>query len=192
VAIDPKHLPEAPKVLQQVVLDLMAQLDREFTERNKIDSPLRELLDAKRNRKSEQLSPDQLALSAAAWQARASGGRSLPKRAVPATMTAIPPPAASVIPLPRKSRAGSRFRGISSASASCTTSRKKRNTASCKQDLRLIGEETCERYEYVPAQVTVIEDVCKQYVFALARCKRPPSRRSRSRRARREPVCWYR
>src|SRR5438876_6430564 len=53
-----------------MVLDLMAQLDREFTERSKIESLLRELLDAKRNRKSEQLSADQLALFAAAWQAR--------------------------------------------------------------------------------------------------------------------------
>src|SRR5205809_6963782 len=53
-----------------MVLDLMSQLDREFTERSKIESLLRELLDAKRNRKSEQLSTDQLALFAAAWEAR--------------------------------------------------------------------------------------------------------------------------
>jgi len=73
VALDSKHLPEDPKVLQQMVLDLMAQLDREFIERNKIEALLRELLDAKRNRKSEQLSSDQLALFAVAWQAAASG-----------------------------------------------------------------------------------------------------------------------
>jgi hypothetical protein len=70
VAIDPKHLPEDAKILQQMVLDLMAQLDREFIERSKIEALLRELLDAKRDRKSEQLSADQLALFAAAWQAR--------------------------------------------------------------------------------------------------------------------------
>jgi hypothetical protein len=70
VAIDPKHLPADPKILQQMVLDLMAQLDREFSERHKMESLLRELLDAKRNRKSEQLSADQLALFAAAWHAR--------------------------------------------------------------------------------------------------------------------------
>ena len=70
MAIDPKHLPDDPRVLQQMVLDLMAQLDREFSERNKIETLLRELLDAKRNRSSEQLSTDQLALFAAAWQAR--------------------------------------------------------------------------------------------------------------------------
>jgi hypothetical protein len=55
MAIDPKHLPEDPKILQQMVLDLMGQLDREFTERHKIESLLRELLDAKRGRKSERL-----------------------------------------------------------------------------------------------------------------------------------------
>src|SRR5213083_1067730 len=54
-----------------MVLDLMAQLDREFSERSKIEALLRELLDAKRNRRSEQLSTDQLALFAAAWQAEA-------------------------------------------------------------------------------------------------------------------------
>jgi len=53
-----------------MVLDLIAQLDRECNERDKIESLLRELLDAKRNRKSEQLSADQLVLFAAAWQAR--------------------------------------------------------------------------------------------------------------------------
>src|SRR6185436_10887837 len=53
-----------------MILDLMAQLDREFSERNKIETMLRELLDARRNRKSEQLSADQLALFAIAWQAR--------------------------------------------------------------------------------------------------------------------------
>src|ERR1700756_3299279 len=53
-----------------MVLDLVAQLDREFTERSKIEALLRELLDARRNRKSEQLSVDQLALFATAWQAR--------------------------------------------------------------------------------------------------------------------------
>jgi DNA primase len=80
VAIDPKHLPEDPKMLQQMVLDLMAQLDREFTERNKIESLLRELLDAKRNRKSEQLSADQLALFAELLQARQAPAESPAKR----------------------------------------------------------------------------------------------------------------
>ena len=53
-----------------MVLDLMTQLDHEHTERSKVETLLRELLEAKRNRKSEQLSADQLALFAALWEAR--------------------------------------------------------------------------------------------------------------------------
>jgi len=70
-----------------MVLDLIAQLDRECTERNKIEVLLRELLDARRNRKSEQLSSDQLALFAAAWQARQVEAER-PSRMAP--MTTIP------------------------------------------------------------------------------------------------------
>ncbi|MBZ5626780.1 MAG: hypothetical protein LAQ69_50100, partial [Acidobacteriia bacterium] len=69
MAIDLEHLPEDPKVLQKMVLDLTAQLDRESAERHKIETILRELLEARRNRKSEQLSADQLALFAAVWEA---------------------------------------------------------------------------------------------------------------------------
>ena len=47
MAIDPQHLPEDPQILQRMVLDLMAQLDRESAERIKIQNLLRELLDAK-------------------------------------------------------------------------------------------------------------------------------------------------
>src|SRR3977135_4499022 len=62
-----------------MVLDLIAQLDRQFTERNKIEALLRELLDARRNRKSEQLSADQLALFAAAWEARQAAEAAPPR-----------------------------------------------------------------------------------------------------------------
>ena len=38
-----------------------------------------------------------------------------------------------------------------------------KHCSACRQDLRPIGEESSERYEYIPAQLTVIEDVCKKY-----------------------------
>ena len=41
-----------------------------------------------------------------------------------------------------------------------------KHCAACRQDLRPIGEESSERYEYIPAQLTVIEDVCKKYACA--------------------------
>jgi transposase len=147
-----------------MVLDLMAQLDREFTERNKIEALLRELLDAKRNRKSEQLSADQLALFAAAWQARqaeadapavpdhsddddvAGAGGSAPQKRTGGRQ-----------PLPRHLKRERIEHDLEDSEKHC---------AACQQDLRPIGEESSERYEYIPAQLTVIEDVCKKYACA--------------------------
>src|SRR5262249_56818369 len=55
--VDPKTLPRDPDTLQKMLVDVTAQLDR--TERL-----LRQLLEAKTGRKSEQLSREQLALFA--------------------------------------------------------------------------------------------------------------------------------
>src|SRR4051794_17964522 len=143
-----------------MVLDLMAQLDREFTERNKIEALLRELLDARRNRKSEQLSADQLALFEAVWQARqaeteaaappddsedetAGGGESAATKR-----------AGGRQPLPRHLKRERIVHDLEDSEKHCTA---------CQQELRPIGEECSERYEYIPAQLTVIEDVCKKY-----------------------------
>jgi len=104
------------------------QLDREFTERNKIEILLRELLDARRGRKSEQLSVDQLALFAATWQARqleaeapdAPSGSDDDDAGVPGGGDAA---------RGKEVATDSLWRGISSVSASCTIWRKKRSTA---------------------------------------------------------------
>ena len=142
----------------------MAQLDREFTERNKIEALLRELLDARRNRKSEQLSADQLALFAAAWQAR----QAEPTRpndsddddphANPGTGESAP-----------KKRTGGRQslpRHLKRERIVHDLAEKEKHCSACQQDLRPIGEESSERYEYIPAQLTVIEDICKKYACA--------------------------
>ena len=70
--IDPKSLPRDAETLQKIVVDLAAQLDRSLAEQNKYQSLLRELLEAQRNRKSERLSKEQLALFEAAWQSRSA------------------------------------------------------------------------------------------------------------------------
>jgi transposase len=166
VAIDPKHLPVDPKVLQQMVLDLMAQLDRESTERNKIESLLRELLDAQRNRKSEQLSVDQLALFAAAWQARqAEAGPSKPPGGSDDDDAATPGAGNST---PNKKTGGRQplARHLKRERIVHDLAEEEKHCAACQQALRPIGEESSERYEYIPAQLTVIEDVCKKYACA--------------------------
>ena len=167
MAFDPKHLPEDPKILQQIVLDLMAQLDRESTERNKIEALLRELLDSKRNRQSEQLSVDQLALFAVAWEARQAAAAAPPKTDSPDDQdpgaqagggeTTPPQKNGGRQPLAKHLKRERIVHDLADTDKHC---------AACQQDLRLIGEESSERYAFIPAQLTVIEDVCKKYACA--------------------------
>lgn len=145
-----------------MVLDLMAQLDRESAERTKIETLLRELLDAKRGRKSEQLSADQLALFAELLQARqaqaespAKGDDSDDDAAGGATGDSVP-----------KKRTGGRQalpNNLQRERIVHDLAEEEKHCATCQKDLRPIGEETSERYEYIPAQLKVVEDVCKKY-----------------------------
>jgi hypothetical protein len=60
--IDRQQLPHDPELLQQMVLDLIAQLDAEQLRRIKTERLLQQLLEARSGPRSEQLSPDQLRL----------------------------------------------------------------------------------------------------------------------------------
>jgi transposase len=149
-----------------MVLDLMAQLDREFSERNKIETLLRELLDARRNRKSEQLSTDQLALFAVAWQARqAEAEPTKPNDSDDDDPNANPGAGESA---PKKRTGGRQplARHLKRERIVHDLAEKEKHCSACQQDLRPIGEESSERYEYIPAQLTVIEDICKKYACA--------------------------
>jgi len=145
----------------------MVQLDREHAERNKIESLLRELLDAKRNRKSEQLSADQLALFAAVWEARqAEAEAEAPTKPDGSDKDDAAPGAEDSAP---KKRTGGRqplARNLQRERIVHDLADAEKHCAACQQDLRPIGEESSERYEYIPAQLTVIEDVCKKYACA--------------------------
>ena len=166
MAIDPKHLPEDPKTLQQMVLDLMAQLDHEFTERNKIEVLLRELLDARRNRQSEQLSADQLALFAAAWEARqAEAGRDATSGQNDDDQDSQPGGSGAAGDKKRRTGGGRQplAKHLKRERIVHDLADSEKHCPACQQDLRPLGEESSERYEYIPAQLTVIEDVCKKY-----------------------------
>ena len=189
MAIDPKHLPEDPQVLQRMVLDLMAQLDRESAERGKIQNLLRELLDAKRTRKSEQLSEDQLALFAAAWEERQTAAEASRTDdqdgpgAQPAAGAKAPPnKSGGRQPLARHLKRERVVHDLADSEKHC---------AACQQDLRPIGEESSERYEYIPPNCWWSR-MCARNTLATAPSGRPPSRRNPSKRARRAPVCWPR
>ena len=67
-AIDPDSLPKDIDLLQKIVVEVCERLQHESSEQNKFRSLLRELLEAQRNRKSEQLSKEQLALFETLWR----------------------------------------------------------------------------------------------------------------------------
>jgi len=164
--MDPQQLPEDPKILQRMVLDLMGQLDRECTERHKIQSLLRELLDAKRGRKSEQLSKEQLALFEALFEERNPASPASES----AEETGTDDEAGGATPNPdqeqqKKQRGGRQplARHLKSERIVHDLAEAEKHCANCAKDLRLIGEDTSERYEYIPASLKVVEDACLKY-----------------------------
>ncbi len=162
--IDPNSLPRDAETLRKIVVDLAEQLDRSMAEQNKYQSLLRELLEAQRNRKSEQLSKEQLALFEAAWQARSddadsaageddddldgdAGAGSTPNETTKKKRGGRQP-------LARHLERERIVHDLAEAEKHCT---------GCGKNLRLIAEETSERYEYIPASMKVIQDVCLKY-----------------------------
>jgi len=151
--VDPKTLPEDAETLKKIVVDVTAQLDR--TERL-----LRQLLQAKTGRKSEQLSREQLALFAAEL------GMSLPQAGESDDHEEEPPANApaggSGKPRGRKALP----RHLKRERIEHDLPETEKHCPDCDQDLRRIGEEISERYEYIPAQMQVIEDACFTYACA--------------------------
>jgi transposase len=165
VPIDRNSLPKDPEILQQMLVDLTTQLD-------KTQRLLSQLLSAKNGTHSEQLSADQLRLF--------SSEPSTPEAATETRKDEDdrPPGSASGS---REDKDESRPRGRRPLPPHLKRERiehdltaEEKHCASCNQDLRPIGEETSERYEFIPAQVLVIEDVCKKYACAVKTASKPP------------------
>jgi transposase len=160
VAIDRKQLPESAKVLQQMVLDLIAQLESEQARREKTEHLLRQLLAARSGRGSERLSEDQLALFETEWEAQTAGTESPADNNDKQDDPPAPPgdsPQGSPRgrrPIPGHLRRERIVHDLAESEKHCK---------SCDKDLRRIGEEVSEHYEYIPAQMLVIEDVCIKY-----------------------------
>ncbi len=140
-------------ILKQMLLDLTVQLD-------KTQRLLRQLLEAKSGTRSEQLSADQLRLFVQDLQVAQT-------EAEQKDDDDLPPDAGS------EEREDRRPRGRRSLPSHLKRERIEHDLTAdekhcefCDQNLRPIGEETSERYEYIPAQLLVIEDVCKKYACA--------------------------
>src|SRR5947209_13374927 len=140
-----------------MLVDLTTQLD-------KTQRLLSQLLSAKNGTRSEQLNADQLRLFAQELNT--------PEAATETQKDEddLPPGSAS---RGSENQDESRPRGrrplpphLKRERIEHDLTEEEKHCACCSQDLRPIGEETSERYEYLPAQLLVIEDVCKKYACA--------------------------
>ena len=162
--IDPESLPRDSDTLRKIVVDLAEQLDRSLAEQNKYQGLLRELLEAQRNRKSEQLSKEQLALFEAAWQARNPENEAAPgedEDDLDGDAGAGQKP--NETPNPKRGGRQALARHLKRERIVHDLAESEKHCAGCGKDLRLIAEETSERYEYIPASMKVIQDVCLKY-----------------------------
>jgi transposase len=153
VPIDPNSLPKDPEILRQMLVDLTTQLD-------KTQRLLRQLMEAKSGTRSEQLSADQLRLF----------GQELVRPEAEAEKDDDDLPSGAGT---NEDKEESRPRGRRPLPPHLKRERiehdltaEEKHCAACDQDLRSIGEESSERYEYIPAQLLVIEDICKKYACA--------------------------
>jgi transposase len=173
VAIDCKQLPESADVLRQMVLDLIAQLEVERACREKTENLLRQLLAARSGRSSERLSEEQLALFEAEWKAQTAdaaqpvtdGNQDNEPPATPGETPSGKPRGRR--PIPGHLKRETIVHDLAESEKHCGV---------CDEQLRRIGEEVSERYEYIPAQLKVIEDVCIKYACSctVTTASKPP------------------
>ena len=140
-----------------MLVDLTAQLD-------KTQRLLRQLLAAKSGTRSEQISADQLRLFAqelgisAAIEEKDKGGEHKNPDLPAATGSGGDE---------KKSRGRQALpRHLKRERIVHDLAESEKHCAACGQDLRHVGEEVSERYEYIPAQMMVLEDACRKYACA--------------------------
>ena len=139
-----------------MLVDVTAQLD-------KTQRLLRQLLAAKNGTRSEQISADQLRLFAQelglspAMEESNEGSDDKNSDPPPTADSSGEKKPCGRQPLPRHLKRERIAHDLAEADKHC---------AACGQDLRHIGEEVSERYEYIPAQMMVIEDACQKYACA--------------------------
>ena len=160
MAIDPKKLPKDPEILQQIVVDLTRQLD-------KSQRLLQQLLTTRSGTRSEQLSPDQLRLFAQQVGIELATTEAAEPEGKQQKDGDDPPAAGNGGDSEGKKRGRQPLPGhLKRERIVHDLAEQDKHCAECQEDLRRIGEEVSERYEYVPAQMLVIEDACQKYACA--------------------------
>ncbi len=147
-----------------MIADLTLQLDHAHGRLDKTQRLLQQLLAARSGARSEQLSAEQLRLfaqelgiAAATESAQEDKHDKDPNNPPAGVSGSGEQKPRGRQPLPRHLKRQRIVHDLAETEKHC---------AACHQDLRSIGEEVSERYEYIPAQMLVIEDACQKYACA--------------------------
>lgn len=150
--IDRKNLPRDPELLQQMVAGLLDELDAKERRLVRLQHMIEKLLRARYGPKRERVDEDQLFLFAVE---------------IVGTDKDIPPDLPEAAPQPKSKRKGhGRQRlpkELERRRVVYDLGEQQRQCPECQGELRRIGEEVCERLEYVPASFYVIEEACVKY-----------------------------
>lgn len=162
--VDPESLPDDTQLLRQMLVDLTRQLDSAHGRLEKTQRLLQQLLTARSGTRSEQLSTQQLRLfvqelgmapaTESEQEDKQGKNPNDPSSSVSGSGEQKPRGRQS---LPRHLKRQRIVHDLAEADKHCT---------GCHQDLRHIGEEVSERYEYIPAQLLVVEEACQKYACA--------------------------
>lgn len=152
--IDRHHLPEDPRVLQQMVVGLLAERDSQEQRLRQVQHLLEQLLRARYGPRRERVSEHQLFLFAVTiLSARPQTPPAPEKSETPST----PRPGHGRQRLPQT---------LERRRVVYDLGEQERQCPQCQGELRRIGEEISERLEYVPASFQVIEEACQKYACA--------------------------
>jgi hypothetical protein len=148
--INPDKLPADPAVLQQLVLGLLEERDRQEQRLRQVQHLLEQLLRARYGPRRERVSENQLFLFAVALLS--AGSQTPPAAEKPGTS----PPQRTGHGRQRLPQTLERRRVV------YDLAEQERQCPECQGELKRIGEEVSERLEYVPASLYVIEEACQK------------------------------
>ena len=158
--IDRQRLPADPAVLQGMVVGLLHSLEEKERLLRQMQHQLECLLRWRYGPKRERVDENQLFLFAAALvqsgQAAAPGPKPEP-----------PGPAADGTPAKRQGHGRQTLpKSLPRQRVVFDLGEHQRRCPQCQGELKLIGEEVCQRLEYVPASFQLIEEACQKYACA--------------------------
>ncbi len=163
LALDPNHLPNDIDLLHKIVVELCERLKHETSEKDKFRSLLRELLEAQRNRKSEQLSKEQLALFETLWKAGHPEEPQPEPEPEQDAQQAVQEEKPELSQTKKRTGRQPLARHLVRERVVHDLADSEKHCHGCGKDLHLLGEEASERYEFIPAVMKVIVDVRLKY-----------------------------